>query len=479
MYHPIRTLPWPTLICLLLFAACIPAEGSTHIPPELDCTTVLKQRQQPAQPGSVEVIVAARAYREFCWQLYGPVLAAQTMTTPAVRVIPSRYDMLGASYQQLMEQALINGDAPDLMQFDSNQLRPFAERGYLTPLGACIHRYSTFADILEPLWPFVMWRGQPWGVPYRIGMVLFYFNKLKLKELGWSQDQIEHLPQAIEQGEFTLDDLVSVAREGIATNVVQAGFGYWPYLDDPWTLQMTYIAFEGHIYDGATDKFIITKAALTKAYAFHRQMFTTGITHQSFAHLAHSFLDKTMWEDAVVHGRVLFWVGLGVNWPLLMSEYKDDLIPDVDPQAQLGYALYPSSRRSQPGHILWDSGAVYVIPSVRGSGRSNQEAACALLAHTLMPEINALHVARSGLMSVLKSQATHPAFQKNQFDLAQFRMWPHAVALPRQQPLHDVYTTILNSYLDDVQTGQLPAEVAMELAVQALRRQLGDALIIE
>jgi len=400
--------------------------------------------------------------------------------TPSIRVMPIPYNnQVGSSYQQAMEQALEAGNAPDLMQFGSGKLPAFAARGYLTPLDECTQRYSAFADILEPAWHFVTWQEKIWAVPFRVGMVLFYFNKLKLQALGWTNKEIDELPGLIERGEFTLDDLVAVARQAIMAGVVKPGFGYWPYLDDPWTLSLNYLAYGGRIFDAQTNKWIINKTALTQAYAFHRQLFTTGITHPSFTKLDHSFFDKTMWEDAVVHGRVLFWVGISANWALLTTEYRDDLAPGVDPQVMLGYALYPSSTRGQPGQVFWESGTAYVIPSEKASGRRNQAAACALLAQTLTPEINALHVARNGYMSILQAQATHTAFQDNHFNRALFQMWPYAIMLPRQHAEHDSYTAILNSYLDGVQTGELPVEVAAELAILQLRRQLGDALLVE
>jgi len=479
MLHSTCTRRWPVLICLLLLTACIPAEGATHIPPTSDCATVFKQRQQPDKPNAIEISVAAHSYREFCWQLYGPLLAAQKVTDYRVRAVPHAYNMIGGAYQQAMEQALDSGNAPDLMQFSSDAIAHFATKGALAPLADCIRKHSEFSDLLAPAWEAVTWHQQRWGIPYQIGLLHFYFNKAKLRKL-MSRAELDDLPARIARGAFGLDEMVKTAQKAIATGVVMPGFGYWPNIDEPWTFQLTYVAYGGRLFDAAHQQLVISKDALTKAYTFHRQLMVTQITHPSFADLNHSFLDKTMWEDAVVHGRVLFWVAGNYNKAMLTTEYRDDLEPDQNDLGALpSYALYPSGISGQPGTALVLYTSAYVVPSIKGSGRRNQDVACAVLAKTITPEINALNTARTGFMSVLNAQVVHPAFQADDFSLGQFSLWQHAVFTPHQAPAYAIYTSILNNLLNAVQTGELTPAIAAELAIQQLRNELGDDFIEE
>lgn len=467
------------LLVFLFLAACVPAQGNADIDPTLDCATVLSQQPPPKQTNAIEIVVAAHSYREFCWQLYGPLLAANQVTDYAIHAVAQPYKIAGLPGQSIMGDLLRSGAAPDLMQFNEHEIATFAAAGLLAPLDECKEHYPEFADILEPLWQAATWQQQIWGIPYQVGMMYLYFNKAKLRQLGWSREAIAQLPTQIADGEFTLADLVQVAQTAIAAGVVAPGFGYWPNVDDPWTLQLTYAAYGGRFRGSDPNKLILTQQALTNAFAFHRDALHSGITHASFANLEHTFLDKTGWEDAVAHGRVLFWVASNYNWAMLTTEYRDDFAASTEPYLPPGYALYPPGQHGQPGVALASYTSLYVVPSAQATGRHHQAAACALLAKTLMPAINARTSARSGFMSVLRTQLTDAAFQAYPFSQDQMAIWRQSHPLPARHPGYSTYTAVLNELLTAVQSDALTPTEATEQAISRLRSVLGPNLIVE
>ena len=469
------------LLCLVLcfVNACIPPQGSADIDPKLECATILHRLPAQNQPNAIEIRITAHSYRETCWRLYSPVLAAPKVTAYAIHAIAEPFDMAGIPNQPVMEQLLRAGNAPDLMHFPEPALPALAAAGYLTPLDDCRQQYREFDDILEPAWRAVTWQQRIWGIPHQISLFHLYFNQTLLQQLDWSPQAIAQLPARIARGEFTLEDLTQVAQTAIAAKVVAPGFGYWPYLDDPWTLQLTYIAYGGRLFAADQEKLVITKQALTAAFAFHHNTLHSGITHPSFADPQHTFLDKTMWEDAVAHGRVLFWVGGNHNWAWLTDEYRDDFAATSTPHTPPGYALYPAGTSKYLGVALITGTGIYVVPSAKATGRHHQAAVCALLAKTLTPEINVFNSVRSGHMSVLKAQLTHPAFQAYPFSRAQMAIWRQAQTLPSRDPGHKLYTSILQALLTAVQSELLTPAAATEQAVSRLQHQLGDTLIVE
>lgn len=465
---------------LLLLAACIPAQEDRDIPPELNCHYVQMRQAQTTRPHAIEITVAANAYRDYCWKLYGVMEAADQVDAAPLVVAPLLHNMVGPAFQEVLEASFNAGNAPDILSLSHTLVQPFAQAGYLYPLDECVRQYGEFDYIRAPVWRQVMWNDQIWGIPYELGVFLLYFNQQKLAELGWSASEIDDLPQKIEAGEFTLDDLLNVAQQAIQLGVVEPGFGFWPHLDEPWTLQLTYVAHGGRLFDEKTNKLVITQNALTAAYAFHQRMFQQGVTHLNLADPNHIFNDLVMWEDTVAHGRVLFWVGSNYNWPMLTLEYKDDLAPSVAPSEIFGYALFPPAHVDQPGQALWVQTGFYALSAPQVTNRAHQPLACALLAKTMTPTIAIRHSARSGLLSTLNAAEMAPYWQKYPFVKAQAQMWPHLITLPRQLPAYtDRYVPLLNKLLAQVQANQLSAEAASELAVIELRRQVHDGLIIE
>jgi inositol-phosphate transport system substrate-binding protein len=468
-------------LLLLFLVACIPAQADRDIPAELNCQSVQMRQPQTTSSGVIEITVAANAYRDFCWKLYGIVLAADQVQEYPIRVVPTLHNMVGPAFQALLAKAFTAGNAPDIISSTDVLVQTFAQAGHLAPLNDCVARYPEFAKIHPPAWSKVTEKGQIWGIPFEIGTFLFYFNKQKLAALGWSPDEIAALPRNIAAGQFTLHDLLTVAQQAIQLGVVEPGFAFWPHLDDPWTLQLTYVAHGGRLFDEQANKLVITQTALTAAYAFHQMLFQRGLTYPNLADPNHTFNDLVMWEDAVVHDRVLFWVGGNDNWPMLAFEYQDDLGAKIEPSELVGYALFPTAHRGGRGQALWVQTGFYALTASSASKYPlRQAAACALLAQTMTPAIAVRHSARSGLMSTLSTEAMAPYWQNYPFLKAQAQMWPHLVALPHHLPAYsEQYVPILNQRLAQVQAGTLSAAAASELAILELHRQLRDGLIVE
>lgn len=468
------------LFLLFLLTACIPAQGDRAIPAELDCQRLPTRPESNSAANVITITVAANAYRDFCWKLYGVVAAATAFSPDEVVVVPTLHNMVGPAFQERLVDAFAAGNAPDIIALSNTTVQPFAEAGYLTPLDDCVRQHRAFDAIYPAVWPQVTWEQHIWGIPFEIGTFLLYFNKQKLAELGWSAAEIADLPQKIAKGQFTLADLLNVAHQAIQLGVVDPGFGFWPHLDDPWTLQLSYVAYGGRLFDQATQKLVITQAALTNAYTFHQTAFQRNITHANLADPNHAFNDLVLWEDAVAHGRVLFWVGGNYNWPMLAFEYGDDLTPAIDPSAMFGYALFPAAQPGQPGQALWVQTGFYALTTAQVGKHAPQQAACTLLANTLTPAIAVRHSARSGFMSTLDPAELAPYWPHYPFLQAQAQMWPHLIPLPRHVPAYtELYVPILNNYLAQVQTGALSAASASELAILELRRQLQDGLLVE
>lgn len=232
------------------------------------------------------------------------------------------------------------------------------------------------------------------------------------------------------------------------------------------------------MYDPARDKLVIEMEPLVEWYTFQRQLVTEGVTPD---HLYDSTWQvgatgRGIYHDTVAHGRVLFWSGKISFWHGWAKQYAVNLGGDTYLYDFVGYALYPSAIKGQPGFT--DTAVnFYAITSPRASGREHQNAACALLAKAMTPEINSLNTTTSMTLGVLKSQvrdanySQHPLLIETRYMLDYARYYPH--------PLFNLYRDTLLKFMLQAENGDLPPGEAAAAAIDQLQHQLGEAIIIE
>src|SRR5713101_1469627 len=124
----------------------------------------------------------------------------------------------------------------------------YATAGYIRPLDDLQAVYqAALADLYPVLWQAVHFRGQIWGLPQDTEARMMYVRTDHLRQLGWSAESIADLPPRVEQGDFTLFDLIELAQQ-----VKEAGIAPWGLYHHPTggvdVLQI-YLAFGGQLVD--------------------------------------------------------------------------------------------------------------------------------------------------------------------------------------------------------------------------------------
>jgi inositol-phosphate transport system substrate-binding protein len=478
-----RSAGYPLLLVTLIFTIALLTKCSPGAPSSLSLPrTQLGPKQAgpatpTAHPGEVEIVIWAPAFRENRWRLDGPVQAAGKVSDFKIKGIPVNFDQLSDSdFWNEVSRAAEAGEGPDIAFADTTRVLDWASAGYLVPLDECRARYSEFDDVMPGLWPMLAWRNQVWGVPFEIHIAPLFFSKSKLTALGWSEAQIAALPGWIEKGEFTLDDLVATAQAATQQGVVQPGFGYWPSPQKGTDFMHVYTAYGGRQYDLEQDKFVIVVDALAQAYAFQRHLAGAGVRLDNFlGPEKNTWASRLLYSDTVAHDRVLFWQGRLSNWPQWAIDYAGQLGGQDYLFETVGYALRPSGLKGKPGNAGVSLG-VYVITSERASGRQNQAAACALLAKTMAPEINARHAAESATLGVLSSPAGQAAYGR-------YRLT--AETMPMRDfiwsgPWHgSTYKGIIMDFMIQAENGDMAPSASAAAAVEQLQRELGEALLVE
>lgn len=452
------------LLLTLLLTACAvstPAtEGGSSAPADA------------AASGPVEIAVWAQANNVEHWRADGPAQAAADVTDFDVTVNPTNDDSGWGDYKKKFTLAADAGEAPAIVLSGHEDVAVWANAGYITDFGFCKDKYPEFADVIDSLWASVTWHGQIWGVPQDTEARPMFYNKKKLAELGWSQEEIDSLPTRIMNGEFTLDNMIETAKQAVAAGVVEPGYGYWHRPTKGGDFLQYYHAYGGELYDAEQDKLVVTSQALEQWYAFQRRVVEEGITPENYIGTEFS-----IWHDTVSGGQALFWNGGVWQWADWAKNYRAEEGGQEYLFDFVGYALQPSGIEGQPGSTL-SHPLVYMITTEEATGANNQEAACAVLAKTTTAKINTLHAVDSTHLGVVKSQADYADYASDRLLSETLYMLDHNFYQPNHV-MYGAYFDIVWDFMVKAENGEMSAQDAADGAIQQLQAELGEFLVVQ
>ena len=475
-------------ILAMAIAACGPTAAPTTQP---QATTAPAQPQATAAPAKAEptpvpptvtppavaagetlIRVWAQANDVEHWRADNTAKAAELVTDYKLKVQAVNDSAGWADYKKKFTLAADAGKGPEVVLSGHEDVSVWANAGYIVDFEACKAKYPEFNDVIDSLWKSGTWNGKVWAVPQDTEARPMFYNKAKLLELGWSQADVDALPDKIKSGEFTLDDMIATAKQAVDKGIVEKGYGYWHRNSKGGDFLQYYAAYGGRIHDEASDKLVISKGALVNFYKFQRRVVEEGITPENFIGT-----ESNIWHDTVSHDKVVFWNGGVWNW----SNWAKNFVAEQGGNDYLfsfiGYALQPSGIKGQPGVTL-SHPLVYMITSPKTSGTQLNDQACALLAKTTTTALNTTHAIESTHLGILKSQAQDPAYTKDKLLSETLYMLDYNF----YQPNHTMYTPWFDIVYDGMvkaENGEVTPEKAAEDAVKLLQSEIGDYLIVE
>lgn len=293
-----------------------------------------------------------------------------------------------------------------------------------------------------------------------------YYRKDLLLKLGWSQADIDGLPDRVRQGAWTMGDLVATATEAIAKGVVGEGKGWYHRPTRGNDFYMFYFLHGGRMQDEASGKLVITKAALERYFQLHYDAVNTSkITPKNFLGT-----DARQWHETVTAGQVLFYNAGTWTWKDWQATYK---VPAADLEKNVGFMLIPAAEAGGKP-ITLSHPLVYMVTA----NSKQPELAYRLIRHATTPELNSRHSVASAHLAILTSQATDPTYAADQFLLDTTYMVDHTTFIPNH-PKFGTYDEVLFRFLSAVEAAEFQPPAAAEAAITELQAQLGEDLIVE
>jgi inositol-phosphate transport system substrate-binding protein len=466
------------LVAVLILAACgattptattgaTPAAGAPTAAgaPQAEATAVVP----PSKGDKSAISVWAQANNVETYRAKNIETAAQKLGLKAEAIAdPTAW----GDYKKKFLLAADSGQAPDIILSGHEDIAPWGKAGYIIPLDDLIAaNQDTYQNIIPSLWEAVTWDGKRWAIPQDTEARPMFFNKKKLAELGWSQEQIDSLPDRIKSGEFTLDDMIATAKQAIEKGVVKPEHGYWHRPTKGSDFYQYYFAYGGSLVDESSGKLLFDKQAAEKWFSFQRRVVEEGITPKNFIGT-----EFKIWHETVTSGEVLFWNG-GI-WQF--ADWAQNYVKDKGGENYLydfiGWALQPSGIKGQPGVTL-SHPLVYMITSEKASGEQQQQEAFKVVTAATDPELNNLHALSSTHLAILTTQLDKPDYAANKLLQGTAYMLEFTRFLPNNEHF-GAYDEIVFRAMSAAENGEMSPQDAVNLAADELQTELGDNVVI-
>jgi inositol-phosphate transport system substrate-binding protein len=373
-------------------------------------------------------------------------------------------------YKTEFELASKAGEAPDIICSGHEHIGDWAPAGYIIPVDDMIGQHPEFEDVIDSLWNAVMFQGERWGVPQDAEARPMFFSKSLLKQLGWSDEEIQSLAERVNNGEFTWEDLFDTATQAVDQGLVKEGNGWWHRpLNGPDFLYYYYAA--GGQIVGEGDALIFDKDAVLKVYTLledgsqQRKILSTSLlgTEWNDWHAAVSSADS-----------VLFWFGGSWNWPDWAANYVADKGGEDFLFENIGFSAIPALKDGTDKPITLTHPLVYMI----SSGSKNPDLAMLLIAKATTKELNSGYAVESGHLGILKSQADYKPYTSAKFLSEVLPLLQYTTFLPNS-PYWSQWSEAYYLGIQAVEAGDLSAEDAVNVVVDQLQNELGDHVVIQ
>lgn len=358
------------------------------------------------------------------------------------------------------------GEAPDIILSGHEDIGAWAPAGYIMPLDELIAAHPEFSDVVPTLWDSQMWDGQTWGVPQDAEARPIFYSKLLLADLGWSQEEIDSLPQRVLDGEFTMEDLVATAQQAVDEGVVEEGHGFYHRQSNGPDWLIWYYGEGGQVLDDE-GKLVFETAAAQSALELIATFSDSGITRPDMIGIDGNILHA----DVATAESVLFYQGGTWNWANWARNFVADRGGNDYLLENMSLMLFPALN-DEVGPITLTHPLSYMI----SSSSEHPDVAMALIAAVTTPEANNRHAIDSFHLGILNTQLESDDYVGNPAISQAHYMLDHTTAIPNDPG----WTAWSNAWWTAVQAAAADTapDAAVQLAVDQLTSELGDQITI-
>ncbi len=381
-------------------------------------------------------------------------------------------DASWGDYKTEFELASDAGEAPDIIVSGHEHIGDWATAGFLYDITNEVGKYPEFADVIDSLWTATKLNGSIWGVPQDAEARPMYYSKPLLRQLGWSDEDINNLSDRVASGDFTFQDMLDTAAEAVAKGVVEPGDGWWHRPSNGPDFLYYYYGAGGEVVDpNGSNALVFDKTAALKVYSM---LYDAAQVRDI---IRPNKLDGD-WdfhkEYTSKFDKVLFVFEGTWRWASWHTNYLQDVGGEDYLWENVGFAPIPANEEGTDAPITLTHPLVYMI----SSQSKNPDLALLLISKATTKELNTDYAVASGHLGVLKSQADYPPYKTAKFLSATLPLLQYTTFLPNS-PYWSSYSEAYYLGIQAVESGDLTPEEAVDVVVDQLQNELGDNIIIQ
>ncbi len=225
-------------------------------------------------------------------------------------------------------------NAPDI--FTINNVPNAVEAGIVLPLD------DLEVDIYDSLWNQFVYQGSRYGMPVSMPVRTVYYNKSVLKELGWSSEEVEILPERVRRGEFSFEDFINTAELAVNQGITKYGITHRPKAGSDFFDILNTLGGEYYTEDG---QLVFDEKSLLRTFEFfYRNANITKITPQNSSQLGWDTINKT-----VGSGETFSYFG-----PVFSATYVAGSVNKTPEQLaqDVSFILFPSSQYNDTPFVI-------------------------------------------------------------------------------------------------------------------------------
>ncbi|MCP4165596.1 MAG: extracellular solute-binding protein [Chloroflexi bacterium] len=472
---------WLVILAVLLLTVVVVGACAQTAPAEPQVIEVEVTREVEVAAESNAVALVARCKAEppqedgRCGNLVAAVGAANQALAEAgdarrieLEIIQDNANW--GDYKTEFELASDAGQAPDIIVSGHEHIGDWATAGFITDISDEIGKHAEMDDIIDALWESTELGGKTWAIPQDAEARPFYYSKPILRELGWSDEEIESLPQRIQDGEWTWQDMYDTAQQAVDAGLVEEGDGWWHRPANGPDFLYYYYAAGGEVTEEGVDGLVFDKDAWLTVYELlHDATQERGI-------LRPNKLDGD-WDFhkqyTAAFDKVLFVYEGTWRWASWYNNYLGDLGGEDYLFENVGYALIPAIEGGTGDPITLTHPLVYMV----SSQSAHPDLAVLLIAKASTKELNTPYAIDSGHLGVLKSQQDYAPYTSSEFLGSTLYMLDYTTFLPNS-PYWSTYSEAYYLGIQAVESGDLTPEEAIDLVTEQLQNELGDNVVI-
>ncbi|MGP7817379.1 sugar ABC transporter substrate-binding protein [Niallia sp. 01092] len=385
-----------------------------------------------------------------------------------VKVETKSFDGSWEDYAKQFILAFKAKKEPDIYATGHENLGWLADGNYILPLDD-LKKSKEYKDVFPTLWKAVSYKDKVWGALQDTEARPVFYNKDILKELGWSEEQINKLPEMVKKGEFTLEDMTKTAEEAEKKGLVENGIGHRP-VDGP---DFQYIAynFGGKVYDEKDNKIVFDKEAVSKQLNYYDELAQKKLLPENLTTMEWNNVHKL-----IVNGKILFYYG-GIwnvfNWS---QDNFHEQLGKVDAKwsnEHFGMMLIPAAEKGGKPLTLSHPFAYTV-----SSQTEHPELVKRLLELVSDPALQTEHNVKTMHLPVTKAGAEDPNFKADITLGSVAYMSEYTTFLPNHEAYPKYSKAVFNA-IQAVELGKKKPEDAMKDLETQLKNDLGDQLKIQ